>query len=131
MARGDISVGIDYEGTEEGAQQLDGLLTRLTATEEAQNGAARSAKAFEDKLKATARAADKAKQQQDRLRAALASQISGWGALGGAIENDPKARHVAAAASKACAQVIVTQNLRDEELRAGHIRHTWRIGFLA
>jgi predicted nucleic acid-binding protein len=56
--------------------------------------------------------------QSGRLREAMErafpeAMVSGYGRLIASMPNDPKDRHVAAAAVKAQAQVIVTNNLKD------------------
>jgi predicted nucleic acid-binding protein len=57
-------------------------------------------------------------EKADRLRAIMVrefpeAQVTGYDDLVAAMPNDPKDRHVAAAAVKAGAQVITTSNLRD------------------
>jgi predicted nucleic acid-binding protein len=64
--------------------------------------------------------------QADRLRAAMErafpeALITGHEALVDAMPNDPKDRHVVAAAVVAGAQVIVTDNLRDFVPLPGHL----------
>lgn len=57
--------------------------------------------------------AEKAARLRETMeRAFPEAEVSGYEPLVGAMRNDPKDRHVAAAALKAGAQVIVTSNLR-------------------
>lgn len=85
MARGDVKVGIDYSGTEAGADQLDGLIDNLAKVTIAEREAATEAKKLEKANSDLARSAKKQADEQKKLQAALAAQITGWGALGGSI----------------------------------------------
>jgi len=85
----DLNITAGYELQ---ASELDQLIARLDALEEAQAAAAASAEDLGRAQGATrtasdraARATDASRQKHEQLTDALSAQIQGWGALGGAM----------------------------------------------
>jgi len=74
----DIKVGIDYEGTEAGADQMAALVTNLAKADSEQKATKASADALSRSQKEQTR-------KTERLTAALDANISGWGAIGTSI----------------------------------------------
>lgn len=68
---GEIRVGINYDGTERGAEQLDGLVERLD-----------EASASTNRVKT---ATDQAKQSQAQMAAAVRGALTEWNSLGSAV----------------------------------------------